>query len=202
MLASIVSPAWAALLVVDVQNDFCHRDGLFGKLGADLGAVHQAVRRIAALLPDARRAGVPVLFITMEHDASTNSAAWVHRYATPRADACVAGSWGAELFELQPEPGEPVVVKHRYSPFVGSNLEYLLRARERRSLLVTGVATNICVEQVLRDGFMRDYHVVLVEDCAGAYTAQAHSSTVANTQAFLGRVIDSDRLRSYWKENQ
>jgi ureidoacrylate peracid hydrolase len=110
----------------------------------------------------------------------------------------VAGSWGAELYRVRPEPGEPVVVKHRYSPFVGANIEYLLRASERRSLLVTGVATNICVESVLRDGFMRDYHVALVEDCAGAYSEQAHRSTVENTRAFLGRVIDSETLQGLW----
>ena len=197
-LGKIISPDWAALLVVDVQNDFCHQDGLFGKLGADLKSVQAAARRIAALLPVAREAGVSVIFVTMEHDARTNSEAWTHRYAAPRADACMAGTWGAALYEVAPAPGEPVVVKHRYSPFVGSNIDYLLRARQRKSLLVTGVATNICVESVLRDGFMRDYHVVLVEDCAGAYSERAHQSTVDNTRAFLGRVVPSETLLRHW----
>lgn len=198
-LGKIVSPEWAALLVVDVQNDFCHRDGLFGKLGADMTGVQGAARRIARLLPAARTAGVPIIFVKMEHDPLTNSPAWVHRYPAPRADACVAGTWGAELYEVTPADGEPVVVKNRYSPFVGSNIDYLLRARDRRSLLVTGVATNICVESVLRDGFMRDYHVVLIEDCAGAYTDNAHRSTVDNTRAFLGRVILSDDVKQLWR---
>lgn len=181
-----------------MQNDFCHHDGLFGKLGADMRAVQAAARRICELLPRAREAGVPVIFVTMEHDPLTNSAAWNQRYAVPRKDACVAGTWGAELYEVRPLPGEPVVVKHRYSPFVGSNIQYLLRARERKSLLVTGVASNICVESVLRDGFMHDYHVVLVEDCAGAYSGEAHRSTVENTRAFLGRVVDSATLLRLW----
>jgi ureidoacrylate peracid hydrolase len=197
-LSGILSPEWAALLVVDVQNDFCHRDGLFGKLGLDMTAVQHAARRIAELLPKARKAGVPVIFVTMSHDPLTNSEAWVHRYDTPRTDACVAGTWGAELYELRPEPGDAIVVKHRYSPFVGTNIDYLLRARQRKSLLVTGVATNICVESVLRDGFMHDYHVVLVEDCAGAYSERAHQSTVENVKAFLGRVVDSKALLARW----
>jgi ureidoacrylate peracid hydrolase len=200
LLARILSPDWAALLVVDVQNDFCHKDGLFGKLGLDMSSVQAAARRIAALLPAARRAGVPVIFVTMEHDPLTNSSAWIHRYPVPRADACVAGTWGAAFYEVTPGPGEPVVVKHRYSPFVGSNIEYMLRARQRMSLLVTGVATNICVESVLRDGFMRDYHVVLVEDCAAAYSERAHQSTVENTRAFLGRVLRSETLLQAWGE--
>ncbi|HYD57623.1 MAG TPA: isochorismatase family cysteine hydrolase [Burkholderiales bacterium] len=198
-LARILSPRSAALLVVDVQNDFCHPDGFFGKLGFDLGAVHAAVARIEALLPEARRAGVPVIFVAMEHDPRTNSPAWVARYPAPRADACVAGTWGAQLYRVTPEAGEPLVIKHRYSPFVGSNIEYLLRATERRSLLVAGVASNICVEAVLRDAFNRDYDVALVEDCAAAYTPGEHQSTVSNTRAFLGRVLRSEVLVEHWK---
>jgi ureidoacrylate peracid hydrolase len=197
-LNRILSADWAALLVVDVQNDFCHQDGFFGKLGLDMAAVQNAAKRISELLPTARQAGVPVIFVTMEHDVLTNSPAWINRYPSPRADACVAGTWGAQLYEVRPAEGEPVVVKHRYSPFVGSNIDFLLRASERKSLLVAGVATNICVESVLRDGFMRDYHVVLIEDCAGAYSVRAHQSTVENTKAFLGRVVRSETLRKHW----
>jgi ureidoacrylate peracid hydrolase len=198
LLSQIVSPEWAALLVVDVQNDFCHEGGLIGRLGFDMSAAQKAARRIAALLPDARKAGVPIIFVTMSHDPLTNSPAWVHRYPVPRADACVAGTWGAEFYEVRPVGAESVVPKHRYSPFVGSNIEYLLRATQRRSLLVAGVATNICVESTLRDGFMRDYNVALVEDCAGAYTEKAHMATVENVRSFLGRVVDSETLRQHW----
>jgi hypothetical protein len=148
-LQDIVSPESAALLVVDVQNDFCHQDGLFGQFGAEMRAVQAAAKRICEVLPHARNAGVPVIFVTMQHDPLTNSPAWNRRYASSRKDACIAGTWGAAFYEVQPLPGEPVVVKHRYSPFVGSNIQYLLRARRRNSLLVTGVATNICVESVL-----------------------------------------------------
>jgi ureidoacrylate peracid hydrolase len=200
-LSQILSPQCAALLVVDVQNDFCHRDGLFGKLGMDMKYVQRAAKQIAALLPAARVAGVPVIFVNMEHSRETNSRAWLSRYPTTRADACLAGTWGAKLYEVQPMGDEPVVVKHRYSPFVGSNIEYLLRASDRKSLIVTGVATNICVEAVMRDGFARDYDVVLVDDCAGAYSERAHQSTVDNTRAFLGRVVHSDELLKHWSKS-
>ncbi len=186
------------MLVVDVQNDFCHQDGLFGKLGMDMSAVQRAARNIDQLLPMARKVGVPVIFIKMEHDENTNSRAWVDRYPVPRTDACVAGTWGAELYLVKPMDGEALVVKHRYTPFVGSNIEYVLRAKDRKSVVVTGVATNICVEAVLRDAFTRDYDVVLAEDCAGAYSERAHQSTIDNTRAFLGRVVTSAVLEEHW----
>jgi ureidoacrylate peracid hydrolase len=134
-LIKIISPQHAALLVVDVQNDFCHEGGLFGKLGMDLSCVQAAAKRIDALLPLARQSGVPVIFIVMEHDAATNSSAWLNRYPTPRADACVSGTWGAGFYAVSPADGERVVTKNRYSPFVGTNIEYLLRAQERTSLM-------------------------------------------------------------------
>lgn len=197
-LTSIIAPEQAALLVIDVQNDFCHQDGLFGKLGLDMTGVQNAARQIEALLPIARQSGVLIIFVMMEHDPSTNSVAWVNRSAVMRRDACVAGTWGAEFYVIAPQKGEPIIVKNRYSPFVGTNIEYLLRARECRTLLVTGVATNICLEAVLRDGFNRDYNVVLVEDCAGAYSERAQQSTIENTRAFLGRVVRSQTLRESW----
>ncbi len=200
MLPEILSPESAALLVVDVQNDFCHPDGLFGRLGMDLTAVQMAAERIVVLVKAAREARVPVIFIMMTHDEGTNSEAWNQRSPAPRVDACQTGTWGAELFRVRPVPGEPVVVKHRYSPFVGTNIEDLLRAARRRSLLVTGVTTNVCVESVLRDGFVRDYHVVLVEDCAAAYSADAHRTTAENVRGFLGRVVPSDQILSYWRD--
>jgi ureidoacrylate peracid hydrolase len=63
------------------------------------------------------------------------------------------------------------------------------------------VATNICVEAVLRDAFVRDYDVVLVEDCAAAYSERAHQSSIDNTRAFLGRVITSKALTEHWSPN-
>jgi ureidoacrylate peracid hydrolase len=201
LLDRILSADWAALLVVDVQNDFCHPDGHFGRRGFDLSAVHQAVDRLERLLPRAREVGVPVIFIQLIHDAATNSDAWIGRSEHRQADACVIGTWGAELYRLKPTSSDAIVTKRRYSPFVGTDLEYVLRAAGRKSLLVAGVATNICVEQTLRDGFMRDYHVALVEDCAGAYNSKSHSSTVENVKSFLGRVVGSQMVLNCWQHS-
>ena len=199
MLARILAPDWAALLVVDVQNDFCHQDGLLGRLGFDLAPIRTAVRALTGFVEQARAAGLPVIFTRMEHEPSSNSSAWTHRNAHRRADACVAGTWGAELYRVAPAPGEPVIVKRRYSPFVGTDLEVMLRAAERRSILGAGVSSNVCVESALRDAFMRDYHVVLVEDCAAAFTESEHAATVHNIRTHFGRVLDSRAIAAHWR---
>ena len=199
MVPKILSPEWAAVLVVDVQNDFCHEQGAFGRLGFDMGAIQASVRALTGFLDAARRAGVPVVFIKTHHGPWTNSEAWLTRGPRRAGEICAAGSWGAEFYGVTPAAGEPVVVKHRYSGFLGTDLEVILRARERRSVLVTGVATNVCVESTARDAYMRDYHLVMVDDCCGAVTKAEHEATLHNMRSYFGRVLDSHTIAAHWQ---
>ena len=155
MIPKILSPEWAAVLVVDVQNDFCHELGAAARLGFDMRSIQASVRALVRFLGEARRAGVPVIFIATNHGEWTNSQVWLTRGPRSGGEICAVGSWGAEFYQVAPAPGEPVVVKHRYSGFVGTDLEVILRARERRSVLATGVTTNVCVESTARDACMR-----------------------------------------------
>jgi len=199
MLPRILSPEWAAVLVVDVQNDFCHERGAMGLLGFDMGPVQSSMDALAGFLGEARQASVPIIFIATEHGEWTNSQAWLKRGPRSGGEICAAGSWGSEFYKLAPAPGEPVVVKHRYSGFLGTDLEVVLRARERRSVLVTGVSTNVCVESTARDAFMRDYHVVMVEDCCGALTKPEHEATLHNIRVYFGRVLNSRAIAAHWR---
>jgi ureidoacrylate peracid hydrolase len=99
---------------------------------------------------------------------------------------------------VAPAPDEGVVVKHRYSAFVGSRLPVVLRALGRPTLVLAGVTTNVCVESTARDAFMRDHEVVLVEDCAGAFTRAEHEAAVHNVRAYFGRVLDAATLEGHW----
>ncbi len=199
MVPKILSPEWAALLVVDVQNDFCHEQGAFGRLGHDLGLIQASVRALAGFIEEARRAGVPVIFIKTHHGDWTSSQAWLTRGPRRGGELCVPGTWGAEFYGVAPAPDEPVVVKHRYSGFLGTDLEVILRARERRSVLATGVATNVCVESTARDAYMRDYHLVMVEDCCGAVTKAEHEATLHTMRGYFGRVLDSHAIAAHWQ---
>jgi ureidoacrylate peracid hydrolase len=151
MLSKILSREWAAVLVVDVQNDFCHERGAMGLLGFDMKPVQSSVDVLVGFLGEARQAGVPIIFIATQHGKWTNSQAWLTRGPRSGGEICAMGSWGVEFYKLAPGPRKPVVVKHRYSGFLGTNLEVILRARERRSVLVTGVSTNVCVESTARE---------------------------------------------------
>ncbi|HEY3065383.1 MAG TPA: cysteine hydrolase [Methylomirabilota bacterium] len=187
-----------ALVVVDVQNDYCHAEGTFGRAGVELGAIQRAVDRIVQLVDLAREAGVPVVWVRTEHDGWTNSETWLTRDVRGGSEICATGSWGAEFFRVRPRADECVVVKHRYSAFVGTRFAVVLRALGRSTLLFAGITTNVCVESTARDAFMRDYQVVLVEDCAAARTKAEHDGAVHNVRTYFGRVLDRAAVAARW----
>ena len=194
----------AAVVVVDVQNDFCHPDGVCASRGSDVAGAVEMVPRLQAFLDDARAAGVLVVFIQTTHDETTDSPAWLARrgdleVGTPSpVHTCHTGSWGAEFYEVSPQPGEPVVIKHRYSAFAGTSLDVVLRTAGVDSLLLTGVSTNVCVESTLRDGLFAEYRVTLVEDCAASYEPEAHQATVENVAKYFGVVATSEEISGTW----
>jgi ureidoacrylate peracid hydrolase len=197
-------PAHAALVLVDVQNDFCHPEGSLARSGKDAGAAVAMVPRLIALVGVARAAGVPVIFVRTEHDETSDTPQWLDRRmvdpgAGPPGRTCRTGSWGAEFYQVEPVGGETVITKHRYSAFVGTNLDIVLRARGRTSLLFTGVATEICVESSLRDALFAEYYVSLVDDCAATYDQEMHEASVRVIGEHFGTVVDSPYLTSLWR---
>lgn len=198
-----IQPEHCALLVIDVQNDYCHQEGSCSKRGNDVQGITAMMPRLRLLLDQARNKGITVIFIRTEHDELTDSLAWNSRYGMMRKRpaselSCRTGSWGAEFYEVEPQNAEIILTKHRYSGFVGTNLDLILKSLNKNSLLFTGVATNICVESTLRDGLSLDYYVTLVEDCSATYDPQDHNSSVRNVQKQFGIVTDSNELIGSW----
>ena len=197
-----VDPASAAVLVVDMQNDFCDAAGAVMQLGGrDVGLIRDMIPRLGDFVGAARTAGVRVLFITGIYDeVYISDVQWL--LADARGSLCHEGTWGAEVVpELKPRVGEVVVRKHRYSGFVDTDLDLLLRSRGVRSLIMTGVATSVCVDTTARDGFMRDYHVVYVEDCmSNAWpTDDMHRATLDIARRFFGMVVRSTEIMAIWR---
>ncbi|AYG02297.1 cysteine hydrolase family protein [Gryllotalpicola protaetiae] len=195
-------PAHTALIVVDVQNDFCSPDGSLGKIGNDVSAAVSMVPRLQKLIDAARAAQLPVIFIQTLHDKTNDSPQWLNRHGEPgkkrSSITCRTGSWGADFYEVAPQPDEIVVNKYRYSAFAGTNLQIVLKTLGVESLLFTGVATEVCVESSLRDGLFAEYYVSLVEDCAASYDTDAHAASVRGVERNFGTVVASHYLERLW----
>lgn len=186
-----------ALIVVDVQNDFCHKEGVFPKYKkVNLDHIEQAVKKLSAFIEGCRQFNVPIVFVRTTHSPWTDSPSWLTRLkgAARKVNICPPDSWGSNFYNIEPNESDCVVTKHRYSAFFGTDLDVILKSRGIENILVTGVATNVCVETTARDGFNRDYNVVLVEDCCGAFDNAEHAATLNNINKFFGTVTTSSAL--------
>jgi ureidoacrylate peracid hydrolase len=200
-LAEKVDPRQAVLVVVDVQNDFCHREGAAGLRDKDLSQVAGMVEHLQHILGEARRVGLPVIFIRTEHGPWTDSETWLGRSKTDaeqRVPVCVEGTWGCDFYGVAPQPGERVVIKHRYSAFHGTDLDLILRARGVRTVLLGGISTNVCVESTARQGYMLDYEIVFLADCCAAYSPEEHEAALRNITQHFGDVVNEPEVVAAW----
>ena len=189
----------AALLVVDMQNDFCDSRGSLALSGADPGMIQDMAPRLLRLLDAARSIGLTTIHVRTIHSSWTDSESWLGRLKG-RGPICAPDSWGCDYYPgFEPAPNEYVVTKHRYSAFVGTDLEQVLRTLNRRSVIMTGEATNVCVESTARDAYMRDFFVAFLSDCTASTSQDAHDATLYTMGKHFGQVLTSDEVVQAWQ---
>jgi ureidoacrylate peracid hydrolase len=171
-----------ALLVVDMQNGFCHPEGSFARLGMGLEGAEAAVRQAAVAVAQARRAQIPVVFTRhLYRPGRPDEGRALARNSPALAGVAglAQGSWDAAVMdELGCGPEDLVVDKVRFDAFQWTSLEPLLRGLGTTELVTCGVITNICVETTVRSAFMRDYPVTLLADCCAATTRRLHELSI------------------------
>lgn len=197
-LAEKIHPKHTVLLVVDMQNDYCHPEGALARHSSGISSIEVMVPRLIALIEAARQAGTKIIFVQTTHDEWTDSPA---RNALQRFKSmyiCRTGSWGAEFYGVSPQPDDHIVTKHRYSAFVNTSLNLTLRSMGVQTLVVTGVTTHVCVDCTVRDGFQRDYFIVVPADCTATFNPQLQEATLANMERYYGDVTASDEIAQVW----
>jgi ureidoacrylate peracid hydrolase len=194
------APGRAALLVVDVQNDFVADGGFFDRIGADVASAQRRIPALLALVDAARTARVPVVFVQAIYDPQYLSAPMRERNRRRGVELprCLTGSWGAELHAVRPRSGEPVIVKHRYSAVPNTDLVPLLRRLGVESVLFAGVATDTCVESTARDLYFIDYYVTLVSDCCAAFDEADHQAALRRFERDYGATVGSAEVIAAW----
>ncbi len=202
------APRHTALVVIDMQNDFIANEGLLAREGRDVSQAQAMAHELPKLLKTARDAGVFVVFVRNVYTTDNNfylSDVWLEQAARKRQGGytripvCAENSWSGDFYgEVRPLPGEPIVTKHRYSAFYNTDLDTILRANGIRTVVLTGVVTNVCVETSAREAFVRDYYVALVKDGTAAYSRAEHEMTLANIDRFFGEVTSIAELQSLW----
>jgi ureidoacrylate peracid hydrolase len=202
--------AQTAIVVVDLQNGYASPDGYRTLVGQDIDAARKVIDNALRLLDAARSAGLTVILLKNGWDAELKTAGGPHSpnwhksnplktmRARPELTGKILthGSWDYEFVDdIKPAAGDIVVPKARYSGFCGTALDNILRARDIRNLVFTGIATNVCVESTIRDAYHREFFCLLVSDA----TTQSGPSfiqdaTIYNVERFLGWVTTTDTL--------
>lgn len=194
-------PSHSALVVIDMQNDFCAEGGYIHRVfKPDMSGNGALAARIMTLAGAARAAGIAVIWVQAIYDRKYLAAPALAKQREAGIDlvCCAEGSWGAAFFGVEPLPTEPVVQKHRYSAFFETALERMLRERAIRTVVLTGVATNTCVDATLRDAFFRGFYVVVPEDAVGSHVPALHEATLRQVRMLYGDVTTTDALSRLW----
>ena len=199
----------SALLVVDMQNDFCHPEGWFAQKGVSMRATRRPIASIARLLPAWRQAGGRVIWLNWGIRPDALNLSPTAHYKARRTDtgglsgvgyaqvspvdhgpSVVAGGWGSRVIdELRVEAGDITVFKHRLSGFWDNELDSILRQLGIATLLFSGVNTDRCVFSTLQDACFQGYDCVLLKDACGtpspAYVTRAIHFLVDKLHGFV-----------------
>ena len=202
-LINTVDLVISAILVIDTQNDFCHQDGACQRSGLDMTPFREMADRLNEFITQGREARVTVIHIGQVYTPWTLSPAYMRRlkmysnidpYKTLQP-----GSWGAGFYKIVPQNNECIIMKSRDSAFFDTNLDQILRCSQVRTIILTGMATSGCVEATAKDGFFRDYHVVVLEDCTADGLERVHESALRR-MALIGVVTSSQTVLQAWEK--
>jgi len=193
-----LDPKEVGLLVVDMENGFCHPDGARAKaFGVDAIAMPRAIiPNVVEMMRLCRSAGVRITLTRQVHypDDQARKRRRIPSHLDRRGvklELCWRGTWDSELLdEIKAEvrAEDDIVIKHRASAFYNTPLEAELRIKGIQVLIVTGTTTSFCIDSTIRDAYMRDYDVLVPAECVSDTDQAAHDAVLASVDRFHGVV--------------
>jgi ureidoacrylate peracid hydrolase len=200
--------AESAVIVIDMQNAYASPGGYVDLAGFDISGAAQTIVHVQRAVQAARKAKIQVVYLQNGWDPEyveagtarspnyhkSNALKTMRRRPELQGKLLARGGWDYEIVDaLAPQTGDICVAKSRYSAFFNSQLDSILRARGIRNLIFVGIATNVCVESTLRDGFHLEYFGVMLEDATHQLGPDyIQRSTIYNVETFFGWVSTVD----------
>jgi ureidoacrylate peracid hydrolase len=198
-LSDQINPLHTALLMVDMQNDFAHDDGIFvqqwGKTNHWIKAI---IPRCHGLLVAAREAEMPTIHLRVINDLWRNPASWHNFWGPP---SCVIdGTWGAEFVDqLKPAADEVVITKYTYDGFFDTPLNSILQKVGIKTLVLAGADSDVCVRDTAAHGFALGYTPVFAGDALAADNEVGHAGALQTFGEHYGKVVSSEEIIAVWR---
>lgn len=197
-----IDPRVTALLVIDMQNGFCHPESRMEKAGIGVANQRAIVPDVLRLVALARDRKIPIFWSKQVHfpeDVTRRRRRIPSHQSKQSWTPCLRGTWEVEFIdEVAPEvqPEDHVIEKHRASMFFQTTLDAKLRMLGIEQVIVSGTTTAFCVETSIRDAYFRDFDVIAVRDCIADPRPHFHEDTMAKVEQFFGAVVTVDELPS------
>ena len=197
-LRAKLNPESTALIIIDMQKDFCCEGGVFQKRGFDIISAQKLAKRLNLFLKEARKVLKHIIHLQMIKKPEFTSPMVHDLYSRIKMERSYNPTL-AEPYEVIPENGDIVIPKHKYSGFVSTYLDPFLRSKRINTLIITGLATNVCVESTARDGFMKEYYIVIPSDLTEGTSTEAKKWSLSNLDMFFAEVVSSNEILECWK---
>ena len=175
------------LLVVDMQNGFCHSSGSFSKIGLPTSRQAAIVPTIKKLAESCRAQGIPILYTKMEFNEDFSDAGIIldGLAGIKEEKALIRDTWDAQILDaLHPRSDDFIISKTRHSAFFETALFQFLADKDIHQIILTGVGTNVCVESTARDAYTYGFLPITVEDATATLSQEGHDASIINLQNF------------------
>lgn len=215
-----------AVIVVDMENDFGAKGGMFDRAGINISMIQKVVNPTAKVLDAARQAGIKIIYLKMGYHPDLSDLGlegsphrvrhllFLHVGDTitapdgSKSRILIRDNWGTDIIpQLKPHAGDIVMYKTRFSGFYQTELDSILKKLDKRYLIFTGCTTSVCVESTVRDAMFRDYSPVILEDCTAEpigydLPRSNHEASLLVMQRLFGWVSNSEEFIKTLKEQQ
>ncbi len=186
-----------ALIIVDMQNAFCSKEGSFWKRGRKILNLDKILKINQKLLSFARDKKWIVIFVKLVYKKDYSNAGLLVKNNPEiiKLKAYQENTWDSEIVDiLKPRKNEYIIKKQKHDPFIGTDLLRILQKNKIKRIIISGVATNICVESTIRSAFDNDFETILIKNATSTCSRKLYNASLETINKSFGKVISLNEL--------